>query len=217
MLLGAVGVWLWHACVVRGEDPSVLPALTDARYDHPLCLSQPRRRLGWLSRLSLLSRRRPITMGSSYSSSRKIDKALGPSFPESERIFGLENFGNTCYCNSVLQALYFCRQVREVCAHSLDSWTPRACLRPSGHCSVPRCLRLFLLCSAASRRAYKGTRAVGAPEMRKICCRASATFSTRSARRSGVAACTLPGSLWPNCGRRMRFSTTKCTRMPMSS
>ena len=53
-------------------------------------------------------------MGSSFSSSRRIDKALGTAFPESERIYGLENFGNTCYCNSVLQALYNCKPLREV-------------------------------------------------------------------------------------------------------
>ena len=48
------------------------------------------------------------------SSKQRIDKALGASFPESERVYGLENFGNTCYCNSVLQALYYCKPLREV-------------------------------------------------------------------------------------------------------
>ncbi|KAL0757068.1 hypothetical protein Bca101_094736 [Brassica carinata] len=38
----------------------------------------------------------------------KLEKALWR-----ERYFGFENFGNTCYCNSVLQALYFCAPFRE--------------------------------------------------------------------------------------------------------
>lgn len=35
----------------------------------------------------------------------KLEKALGDQFPEGERYFGFENFGNTCYCNSVLQVI----------------------------------------------------------------------------------------------------------------
>ncbi|ODV61058.1 cysteine proteinase, partial [Ascoidea rubescens DSM 1968] len=31
----------------------------------------------------------------------------------SKKIFGMENFGNTCYCNSVLQCLYYSKEFRE--------------------------------------------------------------------------------------------------------
>ncbi|XP_062850327.1 ubiquitin carboxyl-terminal hydrolase 12 [Trichomycterus rosablanca] len=51
------------------------------------------------------------TMGTNASA---LEKEIGPEqFPVNEHYFGLVNFGNTCYCNSVLQALYFCRPFRE--------------------------------------------------------------------------------------------------------
>lgn len=46
-------------------------------------------------------------MGASTSS---LEQDIGPV---NEHFYGLVNFGNTCYCNSVLQALYFCRPFRE--------------------------------------------------------------------------------------------------------
>ena len=59
--------------------------------------------------------------GTSYKSGIVADSAraevssstLGDDFPSESKFFGLENFGNTCYCNSVLQALYACDSFRE--------------------------------------------------------------------------------------------------------
>uniref|UniRef100_A0A8C7XQI7 ubiquitinyl hydrolase 1 n=1 Tax=Oryzias sinensis TaxID=183150 RepID=A0A8C7XQI7_9TELE len=51
------------------------------------------------------------TMGTNASA---LEKEIGhEQFPVNEHYFGLVNFGNTCYCNSVLQALYFCRPFRD--------------------------------------------------------------------------------------------------------
>lgn len=43
----------------------------------------------------------------------KLEKSLGNDLLEDERVIGLQNYGNTCYCNSVLQALYSCKAFRE--------------------------------------------------------------------------------------------------------
>ncbi|KAL3419031.1 ubiquitin carboxyl-terminal hydrolase creB [Phlyctema vagabunda] len=44
----------------------------------------------------------------------KMLQNAGPVRPDgSDKFFGMENFGNTCYCNSVIQALYYSRPFRE--------------------------------------------------------------------------------------------------------
>ncbi|ESN98961.1 hypothetical protein HELRODRAFT_107093 [Helobdella robusta] len=59
---------------------------------------------------NLLLRRRK--MGPNLS---QLEKELGAGqCAINEHFIGLVNFGNTCYCNSVLQALYFCKPFRDM-------------------------------------------------------------------------------------------------------
>ncbi|KAH9020421.1 hypothetical protein EDB84DRAFT_567628 [Lactarius hengduanensis] len=57
----------------------------------------------------------------SPTSSQTLDPTLAIA---DEKQFGLENFGNTCYANSVLQALYFCSPFRDLVIQSTDISAP---------------------------------------------------------------------------------------------
>ncbi|KAJ7109840.1 hypothetical protein C8R44DRAFT_800702 [Mycena epipterygia] len=53
--------------------------------------------------------------------------------------FGLENFGNTCYANSVIQALYFCTPFRDLLIQATDTSLAAEALAPP---SVPPAIPL---------------------------------------------------------------------------
>ena len=68
-------------------------------------------------------------------SSSKLERAL-VDIPEGEHYFGLENFGNTCYANSVLQTLFFCEPFR----NALLYWFQHAPSEESSEDSMLTCL-----------------------------------------------------------------------------
>eukprot|EP00760_Papus_ankaliazontas_P002664 PhM_4_TR11219/c0_g2_i1/m.78207/K11842/USP12_46; ubiquitin carboxyl-terminal hydrolase 12/46 len=68
--------------------------------------------------------------------------------PSSDHVVGLENFGNTCYLNSVVQVLYHCRPVRDaimVC---------RRKYKDDSHTLLTRLAQLFQSMDGARRRTY---------------------------------------------------------------
>ena len=77
--------------------------------------------------------------------SSRLEKALG-DLPDGEHVFGLENFGNTCYCNSVLQALYFCQPFRKRVLEYAEAM-------PGGRENLLTCLAdLFVQISSQKRK-----------------------------------------------------------------
>ncbi|WVR08102.1 hypothetical protein IAU60_005148 [Kwoniella sp. DSM 27419] len=58
---------------------------------------------------------------------------VGPSsskHKDGEMLFGFENFGNTCYCNSVMQALYACEAFKRFVESYPDTKPPLTALGP---------------------------------------------------------------------------------------
>ncbi|KAF8167504.1 hypothetical protein B0H34DRAFT_669933 [Crassisporium funariophilum] len=76
-----------------------------------------------------MARSKWISFGAQVQLDRAAKAAAAPAtlpLPSSAdaKKFGLENFGNTCYANSVLQALYFCTPFRELLLQEVDSVPP---------------------------------------------------------------------------------------------
>ncbi|WWC65772.1 uncharacterized protein I303_108394 [Kwoniella dejecticola CBS 10117] len=65
------------------------------------------------------------------SNNKAIPKTPKELVVEKELLFGLENFGNTCYCNSVIQALYSCEAFKQFVESYPDSKPPLMALAPT--------------------------------------------------------------------------------------
>ncbi|THH28674.1 hypothetical protein EUX98_g5520 [Antrodiella citrinella] len=71
----------------------------------------------------------PVQSGSQTNTAPPLD--LPPIItPADAKQFGFENFGNTCYANSVLQALYFCGPFRELVIQYPDPSVPELSTHP---------------------------------------------------------------------------------------
>ncbi|TCD66506.1 hypothetical protein EIP91_001282 [Steccherinum ochraceum] len=55
-----------------------------------------------------------VQTGSQSTTTPQLESPPPVITPADAKMFGFENFGNTCYANSVLQALYFCGPFREL-------------------------------------------------------------------------------------------------------
>ncbi|KAK9496176.1 hypothetical protein V1508DRAFT_407892 [Lipomyces doorenjongii] len=63
----------------------------------------------------------------------QVMDVLPPKIDGSDKFFGMENFGNTCYCNSIIQCLYYTKPFREMVVnyptHSATVRPPRLSVR----------------------------------------------------------------------------------------
>ncbi|POS85132.1 cysteine proteinase, partial [Erysiphe pulchra] len=68
-----------------------------------------------LTSTSQLSRKKDVEPDAEVSVLVKMLHNAGPNIRKdgSDKFFGMENFGNTCYCNSIVQALYYSIPFRE--------------------------------------------------------------------------------------------------------
>lgn len=74
------------------------------------------------------SKKKDVESVSDLTPLKKLLLNAGPSLREdgSDRFYGMENFGNTCYCNSIVQALYHSVPFREhIINHSSRSHEPK--------------------------------------------------------------------------------------------